>query len=211
MMLFGMLTGALLSAGATWHDGPRKIFRRIIPAAGSAAIIMAILLEVEPWLIGRALKETAGDNLEGGQPLAAAAILERARFWTPRDPEVCTMLARAYDMTGNTASAEILLRRAILLRPQSASIRAQLAHALLKLGRTANAESEARNAIELYPSNADHHCLLARILETKGDLHGALAEARRAMELAYLNKQQYGEYARSLEQKLVKSASSTPP
>ncbi|MEI7634705.1 MAG: O-antigen ligase family protein [bacterium] len=204
MMLFGMLCGAMLFAGARAAVAPPGKPRAITSIVGGSALILAILFVVEPWLIGRALKLTAGGNLDAGQLPQAVARLRHAQFWTPQDPEVCTMLAHASEMTGDASAAEIILQRAIRLRPQSASIRSQLAQTLFNTGQMDKAESEARKAIELYPTNAEHHCLLANILKAKKDLPGAVTEARRALELAYLYKERYEALVRSLEQTIAK-------
>jgi hypothetical protein len=200
MFLFGVCAGVVLDNGSSARQS--RPASRWVGLVWALAVSCLVVATAVPHLAASAARKSAEASAEEGDGAAALADLDRAEWWSPRDPAIPAARAPLVAPQYGAQSAVRELARAVALQPRSASLRAQLARWQAEAGDFAAAEESLRAATSLYPANPEYRHELARLLEQRGDLNAAVAEARLAVEHGYLYLDRYRAHLQSLETRL---------
>ena len=204
MVLFGFNAGVVLaaprSADASSTTGQDTRRRRLTAALLLAALLVSVAI---PQLAASAAKNRAEMQLGEGDNGAALEALDRAEWWSPRDPAIPAARAPLVGQRLGPTAGVRELARAVAMQPRSASLRAQLSRWQAEAGDLPAAELSLREAIEFYPSNPEYRHQHSLLLERKGDLKSAVDEARLAVRHGYLYLDRYRATLQSLEAKLA--------
>jgi O-antigen ligase/polysaccharide polymerase Wzy-like membrane protein/tetratricopeptide repeat protein len=146
---FFLILGIALASGES-----RPLPPRVAPAAGAAAVAVALLLFAPPWLSGRVTDRVAAGD-------AAVASLVWARRLDPLTLEPLFVEAR---VASTPVEAVPPLERAVEKEPRNVGARYLLGLAYLEAGRNADARAELLEARRLYPRSAE---ILDAISRTK--------------------------------------------
>jgi len=126
---------------ATWNPHWRQP-RALVWGVGALLLTLFLLIAIFPTLISRWYLETGARLLDTGGDIAQAArLFERARDWSPSDPEIDRALARAYVRLEQPQEAIEALERAYRHQPESLLIRQELAQAYEADGQMQRADA----------------------------------------------------------------------
>ena len=108
-------------------------------------------------------------------------------------------LARAYELSGDRASAVRIYRENVTLAPNDARGWMNLAVALMRQGGdTKEARSAVQESLRLDPNRSEAHNILGVVLALSGEAEEAATEFRRAVAIDPRNAQAYNNLGESL-------------
>lgn len=111
-----------------------------------------------------------------GRPGEAGILAEQALTIAPYAPAGHVERGHAYDLAGDTRSAESCFRRAVELAPQNIGPLSALAALLSRLEQWQEASQLWQQVVELQPDHAHWQGHLVHALRKAGDLSGAIAK-----------------------------------
>jgi tetratricopeptide (TPR) repeat protein len=167
------------SPGPQQQLAPKRLMSE--PAAGEAREASAQPgdarmkdYDAEVFLLG-------ASELEMGNPVGAAALLERAIAINPDVAAYHAQLGRARALLRQFDDAVAAFRRAVALDPRSAEHHFQFGLALSKSGDAGSAIVALDRAVALNPNHAAAYHHLGRSLQKSGDVSNAIANYERAV------------------------------
>ena len=124
--------------------------------------------------------------LAQGKAAAADQVLRQAMTIWPSEPDLITLLARAYEQAGRFSDAEKFYRHSLSIRPGQPQVLTQLAYMLSKQGRFPDAIAAYQSAISADPRNTPqaHHGLARGLaLQAMERFDEALASFDKVLEV----------------------------
>jgi tetratricopeptide (TPR) repeat protein len=139
--------------------------------------------EVERLRVGSAaMLAEAARLMSEGQAQSAIPLLERAVRQSPDSVDSRLLLGQAFQLAGDSGSAQETLRELTRTHPDSVDGWFHLGVAQFTLGDANGATMSFGNVVRLKPDHALGHFNLAHALRKKGDKAGAIAEAEAALK-----------------------------
>ena len=128
-------------------------------------------------------KLKAEDFVLQGNLSAALAELEAARQYTPDDPDILSLLAALYDLTGQPQQAAAVVAQLSARHPPSI-VHANLAQAYVAAGAADKALDLALQAIDEDPASPQGYLIAGMVYEAQGDVRQAMAMYQTAADKA---------------------------
>ncbi|MCL6612932.1 MAG: O-antigen ligase family protein [Peptococcaceae bacterium] len=177
--VWGLVRG--LHAGGMAAPAGGRAAKKHTPAfAAVSAFSVALLFIAGCFITASGSARDAGIRLRAGDLPGAVALMEKAAYYNPFNPDYSSDLATLYARQGRLEQAARQAEEALAKSRYSAPRHASLAGLYLGLNRTGEAVAMAERAVDLAPFQAAWYDSLARVYFTagynlmlKGDTAGA--------------------------------------
>ncbi len=179
-----------------WLDvtAQKRMRRRVLIFVG-AVVGIALLLVVGIWAFNKLFpvdpnvaiayehKNNAENFVLAGKLQEAISELEAGYQAEPDDPDILSLLAALYDLTGRQADSQAMIDKLLAKYPPSI-VFSNLAQSYTSAGEAEKAMMYAQRAIKEDPANPQGYLMAGMVYESQGDIKSAMDAYQMAADTA---------------------------